>query len=172
MGHSGRQIHVLVLRQPESPRRRSRNFRRPSRDRDRRPVLPRHFAAVGNAAQVAFRHRRIPDRFELVDKGVKDDEQRLDRAQHLSETIADLEWFGLPTAAETLVPLLRSDLQSLWPGKSLDWAKLALPDLRRVLQILIELRSPPPSAQEHEELAPQESEEPPPQQRHVWRRAV
>lgn len=114
----------------------------------------------------------FPDRFELVDKDVKDDEQRLDRAQHLSETIADLEWFGLPTAAATLVPLLRSDLESLWPGKSLDWAKLALPDLRRVLQILIELRSPPPSAQEHDELAPQESEEPPPQQRHVWRRAV
>ncbi len=104
------------------------------------------------------------DHFEVVDKGIKDDEQRLERAQHLSETIADLVWFGLPAVAKTLVPLLRSDLQSLWQGEPLDWDKLVLPDLRDVLQILLESRSSPLTLQEGDELVPQEH--------HVWRNGI
>lgn len=86
----------------------------------------------------------FPDRFELVDYGVEDDEQRLERAEHLIETVRDLAWFKLVPAARVLVPLLRSDLQSLWQGEPLDWDKLQFTDLLKKLQILLVSQSPPP----------------------------
>jgi hypothetical protein len=92
-----------------------------------------HFAIVAFA-----------DHFELVDKGVRNDEQQLERAEHLIETVRDLVWFGLAPAARVLVPLLRSDLQSLWQEEPLDWDKFKFTDLVHVLQILLESQSPPP----------------------------
>jgi hypothetical protein len=100
----------------------------------------------------------FPDRFELVDYGVEDDEQRLERAEHLIETIRDLAWFELVPAARALLPLLRSDLQTLWDktdGKPLDWNTLRFTELLEVLQILLELQ---------EESARQQGD--------VWRRGV
>jgi hypothetical protein len=82
----------------------------------------------------------FPDRFELVDKGVNDVEQRLERAEHLIETIRDLAWFGLVPAARVLLPLLRSDLQTLWGtgGERLDWDTLKFSELVDVLKFLLE----------------------------------
>ena len=107
----------------------------------------------------------FPDKYEFVDyDSVKNDEQRLDRALHLSETIEDLALhFNRVDAAKTLIPVLRSDLRTLWyktAEKPLDWDRLKFSELRSALRFLLGARSAPPPLQEDDE---------PPLPQHRWR---
>jgi hypothetical protein len=116
---------------------------------------------------------RFPDHFEVRAKHLESDQQRLDRAKHLSETIIDLARLGQTDAANTLLPLLVSDLKELWDEtdrKPLDWDKLKFSELHGKLEILLESQREAAVLQEDDELVLQQSEEPTPEVDPVWRR--
>jgi hypothetical protein len=115
----------------------------------------------------------FPDHFEVRAKHVEGDQQRLDRAKHLSETIIDLARLGVADAANTLLPLLVSDLKNLWDEtdrEPLDWDNLKFSELHGTLEILLKSQQEAAVLQEDDELVLQQSDEPTPEVDPVWRR--